>query len=50
MAIIGYLAYYIAHTNSDHNDIVVGIGIIAIGLLLTVFIGVFKKIADINDI
>jgi len=104
MAIIGYLAYYIAHTNNDNNDIVVGIGtaisvistlgagisfslesstvnvnmkvlclvsfvllmivnfcyagfgvsmpyyIIAIGLLLTVFIGVFKKIADINDI
>lgn len=104
MAIIGYLAYYIAHTNNDHNDIIVGIGtaisvistlgagisishgsskvnvnmkvlclvsfvllmivnfcyagfgvsmpyyVIVIGLLLIIFVGFFKKIADINDI
>lgn len=104
MTIIGYLAYYIAHTNNDHNDIVVGIGtaisviatlgagisishessrvnvnmmvlcfvafillmivnffyavfgvvmpyyVIVNGLLLIIFVGIFKKMWDINDI
>lgn len=26
MASIGYLAYHIANTNNDHNDVIVGIG------------------------
>lgn len=104
MAIIGYWTYYIAHSNKDYNDIIVGIGtaisviatlgagisishenskvntnmkvlclvsfvllmivnfcyagfgvsmpyyVIVIGLLLIVFIGIFKKIAEINEI
>lgn len=103
-AIIGYLAYYIAHANNDPNDIVVGIGTaisvfatlgtgislslesskvnvnmkvlclvsfillmivnfcyagfevsmpyyaIVIGLLLIIFVGFLKKMADIKDI
>ena len=104
MAIIGYWAFYIANSNNDHNDVVVGIGtaisviltlgaglgfsledsrvnvnmkvlcvvaflafmivnfcyagfgvsmpyyVIVVGLLLILFIGLFKKISDIREV
>lgn len=104
MAIIGYWAFYIANSNNDHNDVVVGIGtaisviltlgaglgfsledsrvnvnmkvlcfvafvalmivnfcyagfgvsmpyyVIVVGLLLIIFIGLFKKITDIREV
>ena len=104
MAIIGYWAFYIANSNNDHNDVIVGIGtaisvmltlgsglgfsledsrlnvnmkvlsivafivlvvvnfcyaglgvsmpyyVIVVGLLLIIFIGLFKKLTDIREV
>jgi hypothetical protein len=45
MAIIGYWAFYIANSNNDHNDVVVGIGT-AISVILTLGAGLGFSIED----